>query len=58
MSAIEAETYDPLIPVPAARRVFIHINNTNPALVSGSPERQAVEAAGWMVAGDGMEFAL
>ncbi|MFG1401391.1 pyrroloquinoline quinone biosynthesis protein PqqB [Xanthobacter sediminis] len=47
-----------LADVPAARRVFIHINNTNPALVSGSPERQAVEAAGWVVAGDGMEFAL
>lgn len=47
-----------LADVPAARRVFIHINNTNPALVSGSPERRAVEAAGWVVAGDGMEFAL
>lgn len=47
-----------LADVPAARRVFIHINNTNPALIEDSPERQAVEAAGWLVARDGMEFAL
>ena len=36
------------------RRVFVHLNNTNPALVDGSPERRAVEAAGWTVAHDGM----
>ena len=39
-------------------KVFVHINNTNPALVEGSPARQAVEAAGWRVAHDGMEFVL
>ena len=39
-------------------RVYVHINNTNPALVAGSPERAAVEAAGWRLAEDGMEFAL
>lgn len=44
--------------VPVERRVFIHINNTNPALVDGSQERRAVEAAGWTLAHDGMEFAL
>jgi pyrroloquinoline quinone biosynthesis protein B len=44
--------------VPAGRKVFIHINNTNPMLVDGSPERRAVEAAGWTVAEDGMEIAL
>lgn len=44
--------------VPVARRVFIHINNTNPALVDGSQERHAVEQAGWTVARDGMEFSL
>ena len=41
-----------------ARRVFIHINNTNPALLADSPERQAIEAAGWRVAYDGMEITL
>ncbi len=39
-------------------RVYVHVNNTNPALVEGSPERRAVEAAGWRVAHDGMEFRL
>jgi pyrroloquinoline quinone biosynthesis protein B len=40
------------------RRIYIHINNTNPILVAGSPERRAVEAAGWEVAEDGMEIVL
>jgi pyrroloquinoline quinone biosynthesis protein B len=40
------------------RRIYIHINNTNPILVAGSPERRRVEAAGWEVAADGMEIAL
>jgi pyrroloquinoline quinone biosynthesis protein B len=41
-----------------ARRIYIHINNTNPILVAGSPERLRVEAAGWEVASDGMVVAL
>jgi pyrroloquinoline quinone biosynthesis protein B len=40
------------------RRVYTHINNTNPILVEGTPERLAVEAAGWQVAHDGMEIEL
>ncbi len=40
------------------RRVFIHINNTNPVLCADTPERRAVEAAGWDVAFDGMEIEL
>ncbi|AVO38242.1 pyrroloquinoline quinone biosynthesis protein PqqB [Pukyongiella litopenaei] len=40
----------------AARKVFIHINNTNPILQPGSPERAEVLAAGWQVAQDGMEI--
>lgn len=43
---------------PGARRVYLHINNTNPILIEGSPEYQAVRSAGWDVAYDGMEFAL
>ena len=42
----------------ARRKVFTHINNTNPILVEGSPERFAVEAAGWEVAADGLEIDL
>jgi pyrroloquinoline quinone biosynthesis protein B len=41
-----------------ARRIFVHINNTNPILIDGSPERLKVEAAGWQVAYDGMEIVL
>jgi pyrroloquinoline quinone biosynthesis protein B len=41
-----------------ARRIFLHINNTNPILIDGSPERAAVERAGWQVAEDGMEIVL
>lgn len=37
------------------RRIFIHINNTNPVLIEGSDERRQVEAAGFEVAFDGME---
>lgn len=42
----------------AARRIFTHINNTNPILIENSPERRRVEAAGWEVAADGMEIVL
>lgn len=41
-----------------ARKVYIDINNTNPILVEGSPERRMVEDAGWEVAYDGMEIVL
>ena len=40
------------------RRIYIHINNTNPILVAGSPERTRVERAGWEIAADGMEIVL
>ena len=42
----------------STRRIFVHINNTNPILIDGSAERRKVEAAGWQVAEDGMEIAL
>jgi pyrroloquinoline quinone biosynthesis protein B len=44
--------------VPVGRRVFIHVNNTNPALLADSPERAELERAGWEVAHDGMELSL
>ncbi|SFD83691.1 pyrroloquinoline quinone biosynthesis protein PqqB [Roseivivax sediminis] len=40
------------------RKVFVHMNNTNPVLRPGSPERTEVEAAGWTIGQDGMEIAL
>lgn len=42
----------------AARKVYVHINNTNPILREDSTERGAVEAAGWEVAVDGMEIKI
>jgi pyrroloquinoline quinone biosynthesis protein B len=41
-----------------ARRIYVHINNTNPILVEGSPERAHVTSQGWEVAEDGLEVAL
>lgn len=38
------------------RRIFIHVNNSNPALVEGSIEQRAVAAAGWDIAWDGMDI--
>jgi pyrroloquinoline quinone biosynthesis protein B len=40
------------------RRIFLHINNSNPILLRDSPERREVEAAGFEVAYDGMEIDL
>jgi pyrroloquinoline quinone biosynthesis protein B len=40
------------------RRILIHLNNSNPVLLDDSPERAAVERAGWEVAFDGMELTL
>ena len=36
------------------RRIFVHMNNSNPVWRPG-PERAAAEAAGWEIAFDGME---
>jgi pyrroloquinoline quinone biosynthesis protein B len=41
-----------------ARKIYVHINNTNPVLIEDSPQRAAVERAGWDVAYDGMEICL
>ena len=42
----------------ASRRIFIHVNNTNPVLREDSAEAAAVRAAGWQVAEDGLEIEL
>ncbi len=41
-----------------ARKIYIHINNTNPILVDGSPERMDVLSKGWEIAEDGLELSL
>lgn len=40
------------------RKVFLHINNSNPALLHDSAERKAAERAGWKIPADGTEIAL
>ena len=40
------------------KKVFIHINNTNPILCDDSPQAAAVREAGWGIAYDGMELSL
>jgi pyrroloquinoline quinone biosynthesis protein B len=47
-----------LAEVSVRRRVFLHLNNSNPTLITGSPEHAAVLAAGWELAFDGMELVL
>ncbi|HXX10866.1 MAG TPA: pyrroloquinoline quinone biosynthesis protein B, partial [Burkholderiales bacterium] len=47
-----------LQPLRAARKILIHINNTNPILDEDSPERAELARAGIEVAYDGMEFVL
>jgi pyrroloquinoline quinone biosynthesis protein B len=42
----------------APRRVYIHLNNTNPLLREDSAERKEAEVAGWEIARDGMEVSL
>ena len=39
----------------AARRIYVHINNTNPILLADTPERRIVEDRGMEVAMDGLE---
>lgn len=41
-----------------ARKIYTHINNTNPILAPDSDERRAVEGAGWEIAHDGMEITI
>ena len=45
-------------PLGVERKMFIHINTTNPILRDDSEERAVVTAAGWEVSHDGMEIEL
>ncbi|MGI9494164.1 MAG: pyrroloquinoline quinone biosynthesis protein PqqB [Geminicoccaceae bacterium] len=47
-----------LKPLDIKRKIYLHINNTNPILLDDSPERAIVEAAGFEVAYDGMRIEL
>lgn len=41
-----------------SRKIFLHINNSNPVLLPDSAERKAVEQAGWQIPSDGMEITI
>jgi len=55
---ISEGSLDLLRQAPARRKIYTHINNTNPILAPGSPERLAVEQAGVEIAHDGLEISL
>lgn len=54
----EAGSIASLADLKIGKRIFVHINNTNPVLDEHSAEHAAVRAAGWEVAHDGMEIDL
>ena len=47
-----------LADLPIGRRIFVHLNNSNPLTDPASAETRRAEAAGWQVARDGMELTL
>lgn len=54
----EGGSIESLEGVRVGRRIFVHINNTNPVLVADSKEREAAEASDWEVGYDGMRIDL
>jgi pyrroloquinoline quinone biosynthesis protein B len=52
------ETLAKLARVHRPRKIFLHINNTNPMLDEASPQYSQVRRAGWEVAEDGWQFTL
>jgi pyrroloquinoline quinone biosynthesis protein B len=40
------------------RKLFLHINNSNPVLLHDSAERKTAESAGWQIPADGTEITL
>ena len=45
-------------PLNVKRRIYIHINNSNPILDENSEARKVVDASGWEVSFDGMEVRI
>ncbi len=52
------ETLVELAGVRRPRKIFVHINNTNPMLDEASPEHRKARDAGWEIAEDGWQFDL
>jgi pyrroloquinoline quinone biosynthesis protein B len=47
-----------LAEIDIGRKIFLHINNSNPALLRDSAERKMAERAGWQIPADGTEISL
>jgi pyrroloquinoline quinone biosynthesis protein B len=47
-----------LAPCGIGRKIYVHINNTNPVLIEDSPQCAEAARAGWDIAYDGMEISL
>jgi len=52
------ESLQLLSSIKVGRKMFVHLNNTNPILNEASPEHQAVRQAGWEVAEDNWQLEL
>jgi len=52
------ETLVELAELRRPRRIFLHINNTNPMLDEASAQYRGVREAGWEIAEDGWQFVL
>lgn len=51
-------TMEAFRPLRIGRKVLVHMNNSNPVLLADSAERAEAEAAGWIIAHDGMAFVI
>jgi pyrroloquinoline quinone biosynthesis protein B len=47
-----------LVALAGTRKIYTHINNTNPVMNEQSPEYRDVRDAGWEIAWDGLEIAI
>ena len=52
------ETIAAIRDLPVARRVFVHMNNSNPLVDPASQQTREAEASGWQIGRDGMEITL
>ena len=54
----DAGAIESLAGLDIGRKIFLHINNSNPALLCNSAERKIAERAGWQIPADGTEITL
>lgn len=52
------QSIEALAPLTIGRRVFVHLNNSNPLTDPASPQAAQAQAQGWQIARDGMEISL